>query len=67
VVAYPVHHSVPKRSKGLRDIEFKVKAQVLKLNEGENATEGGEEAEKKAEKVEEVEKKAEKGEEKEEL
>jgi hypothetical protein len=37
VVAYPVHHSLPKRSQNMREMEFTVKAQVLKLKEGENA------------------------------
>ena len=60
MVAYPVHHSIPKRSKGLRDIEFQVKAQVLKLNEGEDAAADAEEVVQKTEKVEEAEKKVEK-------
>ncbi|KAL2022248.1 hypothetical protein VTK56DRAFT_5858 [Thermocarpiscus australiensis] len=56
VVAYPINHTSPKRSKGRRDIEFTVKAQVLKLKPGEDApedvhqtvekTEGSEDAEK---------------------
>ncbi|KAH6617504.1 hypothetical protein F5144DRAFT_457507, partial [Chaetomium tenue] len=37
VVAYPIHHSMPKRARGERDIEFQIQAQVLQLNEGEEA------------------------------
>lgn len=58
VVAYPVHYTWPRRGQGKRDIEFQVKAQVLKLNEGETApgtAEIGENAQE-AEKVEEAEK-----------
>ena len=52
MVAYPIHHSMPKRAQGSRDIEFQIQAQVLQLNEGEEvATEKAE----KAEKVEETE------------
>jgi hypothetical protein len=55
VVAYPVHYTWPKRGQGLRDIEFQVKAQVLQLNEGENAPETAEIGEtEEAEKVEET-------------
>ncbi|KAL1839633.1 hypothetical protein VTJ49DRAFT_1294 [Mycothermus thermophilus] len=37
VVAYPVNHTTPDRSQGFRDIEITIKAQVLKLKEGEEA------------------------------
>ncbi|KAK3305209.1 uncharacterized protein B0T15DRAFT_191318 [Chaetomium strumarium] len=53
VVAYPVHHSLPKRSQNMRDMEFTVKAQVLKLKEGEDAE--GVEAVQKAEETQNVE------------
>ncbi|AEO64689.1 uncharacterized protein THITE_2110984 [Thermothielavioides terrestris NRRL 8126] len=40
VVAYPVHHSTPQRARNKRDIEFRVKAEVLKKKEeGEDAAE----------------------------
>lgn len=39
VIAYPVHYTWPKRSQHERDIEFRVKAQVLKLKPGEEETE----------------------------
>ncbi|KAK3291568.1 uncharacterized protein B0H64DRAFT_366921 [Chaetomium fimeti] len=61
VIAYPIHHSFPKRAQGKREIEFQIQAQVLQLNEGETLeteqAENVEEAEKveKAEKVEETE------------
>lgn len=56
VVAYPVHYTWPKRAQGLRNIEFQVKAEVLKLNEGENAPGTAELGEtEEAEKVEEAE------------
>jgi len=48
VVAYPIKYSLARRSKGERDAEFTVKAQVLKAKEGE--TEANEE--KKEEKKE---------------
>ncbi|KAK4232719.1 Glucarate dehydratase [Achaetomium macrosporum] len=60
VVAYPVHHSLPKRSQNKRDMEFTVKAQVLKLKEGENA-EDVEEAAQKTEETEKVERAEEAG------
>jgi len=64
VVGFPVKHSNAKRSQNKRDIEFEIKAQVLKLNEGEDAAEDVEEVAEKTEKVEKVEKveKAEKAE-----
>lgn len=54
MVAYPIHHSMPKRAQGKRDIEFQIQAQVLQLNEDDQvATEKTEKAEE-AEKVEKV-------------
>lgn len=35
VIGYPIYHSKPQRSKGERDIEFSLLAQVVKLKEGE--------------------------------
>ncbi|KAK4205443.1 heterokaryon incompatibility protein-domain-containing protein [Triangularia verruculosa] len=35
VIGYPIFHSKPERSKGERDIEFSLLAQVVKLKEGE--------------------------------
>ncbi|KAL2262008.1 hypothetical protein VTK26DRAFT_2777 [Humicola hyalothermophila] len=52
VIAYPVNYTQPKRSKGERDMEFTVKAEVLALKPGVTA----EEAEQAAEKLEKVEK-----------
>lgn len=54
VVAYPVHYTFAKRGQNKRDIEFQVKAEVLKLNEGEDAAEVG--AAEKTEEAEKVEK-----------
>lgn len=57
VIAYPVNWTWAKRGQGERDIQFRVKAQVLKLKPGEDAGEDAEEAgAEKAEKVEQAEK-----------
>lgn len=58
VVAYPVHWTWAKRGQGKREIEFRVKAQVLKLKPGESADEDPEEVVEKteAEKVDTAEK-----------
>ncbi|KAL2115340.1 hypothetical protein VTJ04DRAFT_9595 [Mycothermus thermophilus] len=37
VIAYPIEHTTPDRKAGERDIDIKIKAQVLKLKEGETA------------------------------
>ncbi|GAB1316468.1 hypothetical protein MFIFM68171_06678 [Madurella fahalii] len=49
VVAYPINWTWAKRGQGKRDIEFRVKAQVLKLKPGENAVEDAEEVVEKTE------------------
>ncbi|KAL2192806.1 hypothetical protein P885DRAFT_72672 [Corynascus similis CBS 632.67] len=46
VIAYPVEHSRPGASPRQREIEFKIKAQVLKLKEGQQAEEAAEKTEK---------------------
>jgi hypothetical protein len=65
VVAYPVSHTKPRRFQDKRDMEIEITAEVLKLNEGEDAEEADEKVEEKV--AEKVEKKAEKVEEKDEL
>ncbi|KAK0662080.1 heterokaryon incompatibility protein-domain-containing protein [Cercophora samala] len=50
VIGYPIYHSKPQRSKGERDIEFSLLAQVVKLKEGEtdNAIESASQVEAEA-------------------
>lgn len=45
VVAYPVEHTAPGKRPSQRDIEFTIKAQVLKLKEGAQAAEKAEKTE----------------------
>ena len=50
VIAYPVDHTLAKRSQNQREIEFQIKAEVLELKAGG----GAEETVEKTEKVEEA-------------
>lgn len=58
VVGFPVTRTKPKRDHSQRDMEFEIKAQVLKLNEGEDAAEDAEEVVEKTEKAEKAEAKS---------
>ena len=46
VIAYPVEHSRAGATPRQREIEFKIKAQVLKLKEGQQAEDAAEKTEK---------------------